>query len=584
MTKFIDKLVDAEFHGINDDEISHLLHKLELFINNNLSAINIIIDNFQKSKKEYGVVELSNTILIVLNNSKKKGVTLNIGYPFPIFSESRNDLANILFGNVKINLFIRGEILRKLQRNYLKKSFFNASINKKWFSINKIDEFRKISTKLLKKKNRIIYIDPYHFIGDSFTGLYFLEQFEAKTLATDIIVLSKFFMHLNLFYKSYKKDANTFKNICIDGDIVIMPDLIDNHFGENLKLLNIIQNKDITIFILSRSLIINYQKNKIRIYHYNKNDVLLRNKNIEDYMDDCLNPFLKKMSLNYRKRNEFKKDAISEIFINPYSSNPLKEIGVELFLKIAASLTSNDNIRFVISNNNGTIEKKNDWLNELILKMKKTEYRKLSKNIVFLSDNSIADLGRKLLKRGISCALTADTSISHFLSKLMIPNITIYNESFWDNESAQSLSAESPLGFCRYDFPHFAAISKTTNDSDNFSNDIKNWLQALLSITNGSYTKKIPLDIYKFYKKIDKYTNHPATLLSYSNHKKLYFEYLALKRQFQNSEFTWLFDIYDPDKLITKISTPKRIDKRFLFYSSWKNLPLYKFINYFWRY
>jgi len=585
MTKFIDKLTDIRFHGITNSEINCLLSKLESFIKNNEKAIFIIIDRFQKSKKEYSIIELSDTIVMVLGLSKTKKIILNVGYPFPIFSENRADLINDFLGNVEIKLFIRGEVLRKFQRNYLKKVFLNSFKNKKWTVIEEIKRFRKISANLLKEKKKIIYVDPYHFIGDAFTGLYFLEQFRLRSTAKNIVVLSRFSKHLNLLYKSYKKDRDTFKKICVDDSIIIMPDLIDNHFGENLELLKTVINKSTVIFILGRNLILHYQKNKIDAYHFNKKDVLLKNKNIEDYMDDCLSPFLESQSsFNPPQNNDLYKNSAAKIFINPYSSHVLKEIPVGLFLKIAYELSKNNSIKFIISRNNGMPDERDKWIDVLMLKIKDGKYKKLYGKINFIFDKNIADLCKKILKKYVVCALTADTSISHVLSKLMIPNITIYNEHFWDRESRQSLSAESPLGFCRYNLPQFAAILTGDGNSNKFLDGIKSGLQTLLSVAkvdNKKFSQKIPKNIYKFYEMVRDCIKYPAKSLNYCDHKKLYTEYLTLKEQFVCSEFAWLFNIYDPDQLISGINKDKDKNNRFLIYSSWKNLPLYKFINYF---
>ena len=584
MTKFIDKLDNAKFQGVSNSEIIYLMRQLEFFIESNKKLISIIVDHFQKSKKTYSIVELSDEIVMVLNLSKVKEVILNVGYPFPIYSEDKSGLFIGIANNVRIKMFIRGEVLRKLQRNYLKKVFLGSLENKKWTVVDEIEKFRKISANLLKKRNKIIYIDPYHFIGDAFTGLHFLEQFQAQSTITNIVVLSRFFKHLKLFYKSCKKNVDILRKECIENSVIIMPDLIDNHFGENIKLLEGIIGENVVVFLPGRNLIIHYQKNKVDIYHYNKKDVLLRNKNIEDYMDDCLNPFFESQYYNYGKRNKSRKNGVTEIFVNPYSSNSLKEIKVELFLKIAIDLIKNNNIRFVISSNNGAAKGKNDWIDKFILKIKKEKYKSLLNNTIFLSDNNISDLGKKLLKRGVSCTLTADTSISHMLSKIMIPNITIYNEKFWDRESGQSLSAESPLGFCRYNLPQFAAILTENGDPNNFSDGIKNGLQTLLNVAKvGDKTLlgKIPQEIHNFYKMIRGYVKYPSKSLNYRNHKKLYAEYLILKKHFVYSEFAWLFDIYDPDRLTIGINKDTNKNNCFLIYSSWKNLPLYKFINYF---
>lgn len=585
MTKFIDKIADMRFHGIVESKVNYLLYKLESFLKSNKKSIFIIVHQFQKSKKTYKIVELSDTIIMVLNLCDKRKIILNVGYPFPIFSRDRDDFMNDFAGNVEIKFFIRGEILRKIQRDYLKKVFLDSFLNNKWIIINKIEKFRRLSVHFLKRGKRIIYVDPYHFIGDAFTGLYFLDKFKTQNKITDIVILSKFFKHLGLFYKSYEKNSYNLKKICVNDSIIVMPDLIDNHFGESLELLECIKGKNVVVFVPGRNLIISYQKDEINAYHLNEKDVLLRNKNIEDYMDDCLNSFLKNQYRQSRKKiNNSSKVDVAKIFVSPYSSDPLKEISVNLFLKIACELSENINVRFIVSKNNGVSNVKNKWISKFLQKAKVKKYKKIFRKIKFISDKNINDLGEKLLKERVTCALVADTSISHVLSRLMIPNITVYNEHFWDRESMQSLSAESPLGFCRYDLPQFAAILTENDELNKFSNSIKSALQTLLNVTKDgskSFSEKIPQEIYKFYEIVNKYVNYSTKSLNYRDHKKLYSKYLILKKHFIYSEFAWLFDIYDPDRLIKGINGHVNIKNSFLVYSSWKNLPLYKFIDYF---
>ena len=53
-------------------------------------------------------------------------------------------------------------------------------------------------------------------------------------------------------------------------------------------------------------------------------------------------------------------------------------------------------------------------------------------------------------EKQINLVITVDTSITHLMTKKKIINLVIYKDGFWDDESYQSLSAESPIGFCSY--------------------------------------------------------------------------------------------------------------------------------------
>jgi hypothetical protein len=54
--------------------------------------------------------------------------------------------------------------------------------------------------------------------------------------------------------------------------------------------------------------------------------------------------------------------------------------------------------------------------------------------------------------------ITADTSIAHLFNYLGLTNITFFNLNRCDLKSPQSLSSDSPLGFCRYGSTQYPAL------------------------------------------------------------------------------------------------------------------------------
>jgi len=555
--------------SLSEDGKCYLLDYLNSFIEKkqNKKAIKEIVDNFLLSGKSYGVYEILPFIVLVLNSSPKREVSINIGYPFPIYNKKVESNLLKTKGNIELKIHVRGEILRRKQRDFIKETLEDVFEKTEWISINSFKKFRE---KYHFKKGYWLYVDPYNFIGDSFVGLYFIDYFKGFFNLKQVAVLSKAYKHTKFFYSSYSKTKNNFKKLSERAEVVVMPDLIDNHLNVNIELLKELKGKKIIVLLLGRNIIIKINGNTCLLYHLNREDVLLRNKNIEDYMDDCLFPYIEPKKEKYflPKREGEGRDG-KKFFINPHAGDSLKELPTEMVLEIARKLIKKNGSFIYISRGTNSDQK---WVNSFLKKLKNEKYKPFSENIIFLPDSGLNDLGEKLQKFNISVALTSDTAVAHLLSRI-IPNIIVFNDVFWDYESIQSLSAESPLGFCRFYSPQYPAILKKTNNKKSFINTIVGSIEALSS-QNTFSSREINSFITYLAKHLE---NLREREVSYAKHKKLYKKYLRLKKNHKNSKIYWLFELYDPDEMVLGMS-PKRGREAFpLIYSAWKNLPLYKF-------
>jgi hypothetical protein len=265
------------------------------------------------------------------------------------------------------------------------------------------------------------------------------------------------------------------------------------------------------------------------------------------------------------------------IFINPFSSDSLKDLPVELVLRLSKYLITEHNFKIYISKG---IENKKDilWYKNLDEKLE-LEKERITRHIKVVDDFNLSDLAKQLYNFKIVSALTADSGISHLLSRMLIPNITIYNKQFWDAESPQSLSAESPLGFCRYYLPQFPSIFM---GDLNLIETSKFLSLGLLAISKGFLTdnnETMMKDLLLFKKKILKFLGNYSAI-SYQTHLSLYYEFLELKNQYKNNENIWSFYIYNPDELIRKISNKPRHLTAPLIYSAWKISPIHKMLEF----
>jgi hypothetical protein len=123
-----------------------------------------IVKNELTKNKRFSLYEVSDDILIMFNHTEKGQSKLNIGFPFPVRTADYSHNLN----NLKISFFIRGEPLRKIQRDSIK------SMSTYYSEISRQSSFSRLVKEKIAQPSRFIYVDPYTFIGDSFIGLYFL--------------------------------------------------------------------------------------------------------------------------------------------------------------------------------------------------------------------------------------------------------------------------------------------------------------------------------------------------------------------------------------------------------------------------
>lgn len=580
---------NIKYNPLNLEEkyISPLCKKLEMLLSQKISELNIEINNFLRKEKTYEIYEISEELVVVFRKSSVFNISLNIGYPFSLcVADITNNTSFKHFKKlpVDVDIHLRGEVLRKKQRLMLN-NFLGKSLEKvTWVSCSEPDKYRELASSLLSKLSKRktwLYVDPYNFIGDSIVGLYFMDYLKKRFEVRNIEVLSSAYKHLGLFYKSHPNKKEIFDRLCKRSSVCIMPDLIDNHFGNTLALLNGLMEVNLYIFVVGRNLIVNINNNEARVFHYIKPDVFLRNKNIEDYMDDCLSPYV---SINKNILREIPvgkkyKGHSNKFFISPHSTIGLKRIPVDFVLEITRLLIRKTKGKIYISEGN----KKGDdleWTKNFSHILKKEKDDLLLKSVIFLSDKNLGDLGVKLKKLRISSVLSADTSIAHLVNRLDIPQITYYNSEFWDKDSLQSLSAESPLGFCRYTPLQYPAVFNNDTEKPRFLEAVS---KGLIQLSNNESFTTSPLVVEiltEFKRYMSKELLNINSSLGYKTHQNLNKKFLGLKKLCERTETSWLFYIFDPNKIVQGIlSKPDKEKIAPLLYSAWRISPIYKFLN-----
>ena len=492
---------------------------LDKYIEENSQNIKKEIQNFLSSENQYRNIQYGPNFCLLLNKSDEPLVIKNIGYPFPIYSKKDNSSPFFVSG-VSVKFFLRGEPVRVRQRIDL----FNSLCSSKLTRIEEISSlkiFRKAVLEICKKHKKFSYFDPYTFVGDSFIGLYIIENI-SKTFSLNLNkIYSKAYKHLDFAFDSENYDIKKTKQV---SGLAIISDFVDSHWEKTSKTIKKLLKKNVDILVIGRNLLFYNQNGELIVSHLAIQDPLLRNQNIENYMNSCLKPFLNPNTLEFKA----KKVKTPNIIINPFGSEKIKTIPKKIIINFILNIKkSYPSSKIILIK--GLKEKKshNQWIRETKKNLKNL---KLLKKVEIKAYKSLSEIAKEIIAQDIHFGITADTSISHLLNFLGIVNVSFFNKKRWDPKSVQSLCSDSPLGFCRYGKTQFPAIIKKNNSLLS-----KALIECFLHLIEEKKNPKT--NLLKFIKKIKSgKLNHESAL-----------------KELEKKNLDWANTLYNPREIIEDI-------------------------------
>ncbi|HPT08686.1 MAG TPA: hypothetical protein PLE28_03260 [bacterium] len=417
-------------------------------------------DLIDYSERSFNFFEFNNGFYVIvkpkaLPENKKSTITFCLGFPFPVCKIKKEFRTK----HIKDFTFhFRGESFRIEQRKILKNWVKNNFKKSVWTEFDDKALFRtRFDQKIKLFFNKyLLYVDPYSFIGDSFIGAHFSDFLIKKYKFSQRIIFSKSFNHISLLGEAYPYDLDLIKDFFIKYKCLILPDLLDINFEKTLFFLLNLSSVNGIIIIPGRSLYVVINDKKLQCFHLNQPDVILKNQNIEDYMNECMNPFIG--SHNALQQKKVKNNS-NLIFINPFGSLENKTINLDFIVLLCKNLNKNKKLKINLICGLRDCSFHSDWVKKFI------ELKKENKIKCNLSNySSLNQLTLNLSKLRPGAILTADTSISHLTHRLNIPTVIFFHAARFDNSSVQSMVSESPLGFGRYFKNSFPLLIREYNN------------------------------------------------------------------------------------------------------------------------
>lgn len=438
-------------------------HKLILkkFIKANQDKIEAFLrgDLIDYSKKDFNFYEFNENFYVVIKKSKTEGASLAnfyLGFPFAICSLQKRVITK---HTREFIFYFRGEPLRVEQRGILKQIIQDNFKKSSWQEFDSLNLFRKKFDGKIKHffNEGLLYIDPYSFLGDSFIGMHFYDSLVKKYSFNYRFLFSKTYNHLTMLGETYPIDYAIIKKYFSRYKCLVAPDLLDVNFEKTVKLLFELSGEEGIVIFPGKSLYVVIDKLGFNFFHLNQPDITLRDQNIEEYMNECMVPFID----NYSAYQEEKfKGNEKVIYINPFGSLENKTINLDFTISLCKELNQNKSLSINLIAGLRECEFHSRWIEQFI---KLKNKHKIKCRLSYYS--SLNQLVLDIYKFRPGVILTTDTSISHLTHRLNLPTIIFYHASRFDNSSIQSMISESPLGFGRYyknSYPLLIREYKTT--------------------------------------------------------------------------------------------------------------------------
>lgn len=413
--------------------------------------------------RDRSLIEMSAEVIVEVERADEACTEISLGFPFPLIVRQ---LPSPMAPGHLVSIHLRGGRLRSLQRNLLLQQLDMPAKRLE------IGEFREACASLLRGRDRVIYVDPYEYLGDSFIGLYFLEQVQAAFGIVHRSIYTRAREHMEFLGGVNSLDPEAVAQAASGDAVLLMPDLIDVHLSTTLEVLESVAANAAPILLVGRNIAVD-PAGRVA-YCRDGPDPELRNSNIQDYMDDCLAPYLpgQRRELVYgnpgpapslpgqRKVDVYADPAPTPIrpgaaLINPFSSIPQRDQTCAVIRNIVAALREMRYQRVIISRGVASSSKDVDLCGRL---ERMLQEEGLTENVELKQFSDLSDMADFVTREAVETAFSPCTSVPHLMTHLPTTIFTTYLTTFWDPTSFQSLSSDSPLGFCRYSPKHIPVL------------------------------------------------------------------------------------------------------------------------------
>lgn len=420
------------------------------------------------------IISIKDNIVVHIKQStriiKINQVTLCIGFPFPIVvRDVEFKTYDLCSEDYEISIHLHLYSLHDQQRKFLIRCLNVISFDTKIIFLSARNFKKKFDSIMGERFDLVYYHDPFHFVGDSICHLRNLDEFLQHLKFNDIRLstcnkgVTSYHDFENLDFVPLLSLLESLECLNI---FAILPNYIDDQFIFVTNIIyTLLQNRHIkktVIAIPGRNMFIRREELSLEVYYIPGKDVILWEYPIEEMISNSIKHFVTiKAFAKSVPDLRYETPNLPIIFINPFSSNPQKDLSVSLVRGIEYCLKSVMDCEILICGGFKDYHLHAEW---------RQEYTRMASKSEFYFLGPLDDLVKQVVDA--SFVITADTAVAHIAARVKSPNLVIYNRDFWDSMSWGSLMHHSPLGFCYNDYYQIPFITDNSEIEGHFLSEL----------------------------------------------------------------------------------------------------------------
>lgn len=431
MSRFTIRNESADRRSLPGKTASEYLDRIQAMWKQELAGfVCKLLQDMRQAGETYRIAGYADDYTLVLNiQVPSSGTCFCIGYPFPIYQREMSE--EYTFPDAFVKVCVHGMGLRNAQKQYFLQQL-SQKVTVEHRLVRDVETFRTLFRQAVGQDRRELwYYDSYRFIGDSILNTYMMDSL-AEAYGLSPVFVSRHSHHLKKLYtRTVPMDTDTVRRE--PNQVYAFADLLDNDSGWIYQHILSAPVPGVYLFP-GKNFFFILEKQRVRVVSLQRSDVLLKEQNVFDYMQSCVQPFVEPVPSKYEAVRL--RESIGAVYLNFSSSLEAKSFTAAEIQGLVDILH-----RYGID----------IWMSSGFdeASMHLAHQAKVNNpHIRLIPTPALSDVSTLLQSGNIGMVISPDSSICHLAVKERLPTVIIYKTRYWDSRSLVSLSAESPLGFC----------------------------------------------------------------------------------------------------------------------------------------
>lgn len=396
-------------------------------------------DDVRQSSKTIRVLEPAADVVVTIEDVDGPGsAKVSLGFPFALASTNSTAIEQPASDQIAVEIHRTGVQIDALLVDVLDDAVRKSGRELAWRDTSSRTEFRSLASTVLGEARQLaVFADSFTFFGDAIQHRVEWEVFSSHVTARALVATTCIPSLRGLLGYDLQDVSTTLAGVdssAAQGALLVIPCWVDSHWpGIVAVLMNALETHERSaVLVPGNNLIIRNDGRKVAVTHLAIPHYRLSDMPVEQSMPMALREF---KQCAWPTSVSARRNASDPIVLAPFSSHLAKNLTASQLTPLVSRLQADGYQRIVLIS--GDPRNRRDVAHFEQLKACLEGVESVSPNLA----EAIELVGDARIFVG------ADSSLAHAARRLNTPSVTIYNEPYWDGESALGLLHRSVVGF-----------------------------------------------------------------------------------------------------------------------------------------